>query len=182
MKKILALVLALMLCCACAFAEEAEVYSYAFDPAMAEGIEGEFIAFEDLGLQVFIPANFGFLEPSEADVARGVNYVLAADDGSMSMSITVAGVADAEGNLITDVEGLAAFYAASGVTEMEIAYFNEMPALYYILYLNEIPYANLALATTEGYFISFSIITSGEELPAAIASVMISSIMPYIAE
>lgn len=171
-----------MLCCSCAFAEEETVASYVFDPVMVEGVEGGFVAFEDLGLQMFIPANFVAIEPTEADIARGVVYAMGADDQSLAMSVTRAAVADAEGNLITDIEGLAAYYAAVGLTEMEIAFFNELPALYYIQYKDEVPYGSLALAYEEGYFVAFSILTNGEEVPMALATVMLSSIMPYVAE
>lgn len=182
MKKLLALVLVLMLCCSCALAEETAVAAYAFDPSMVEGVEGSFIAFEDIGLQIFVPANFSAIEISEESAVQGVVYNMGAEDHSMAMSITMAGVADAEGSLITDIETLAAFYAENGVTQTEVAIFNEMPALYYVLDNEGIPYSNLAIATEEGYFIVFSILTNGEEVPMALATVMISSIMPYVAE
>ena len=181
MKKILALVLVLMLSFSCALAEETEVNAYYFDPALVEGASGNFVAVGDLGLQFYLPANFVALEVSETDIARGVLAVLAAEDGSLSMSITVAGVADAEGNLITDLEGLANFYAANGVTEMEIAYFNDVPALFYTLH-TPVDYNNLAFVTEEGYFISFSFLPNGTEEMANLANVMLMSVMPVTEE
>ena len=181
MKKILALVLSLMMLCCCAYAEE-EVNSYVFDPALVEGLEGEYAAIAELGVQMWLPANVVSLEPSEADVARGVIAVLAAEDGSLAVSITLAGVADADGNLITDLYGLAEFYAASGVTEMEIALFNELPALYYVLESNGVAYGNLAMMTSEGYVVAISALSNGEEVNAELATVILTSVMPYVAE
>lgn len=177
MKKILALVLILMLSFSCALAEE--MNAYYFDTALIEGASGNFVAVGDLGLQFYLPANFIALEVSEEDMAKGVLAVLAAEDGSLSMSITVAGVADNEGNLITDLEGLADFYAANGVTEMEIACFNDLPALFYTLH-TPVDYNSLAFVTEEGYFITFSFLPDGTEEMANLANVMLLSVMPVI--
>lgn len=177
MKKILALVLVLMMAFSCAVAEE--VNAYYFDPAFVEGVEGEFAAIGDLGLMMFIPSNFVVVELSEADIAKGAVAVLAAADGSLSISITVAGVADAEGNLITDLYGLAEFYAANGVNAMEIAYFNDVPALFYTLE-TPVSYNNLAFITEEGYFIVFSFLPNGTEEMANLANSLLFSVMPAV--
>ena len=179
MKKIFALALILMLAFSCCMAEE--VNAYYFDPAFVEGVDGNFAAIGDLGLMMYVPANFVALEPSESDVARGVIAVLAADDGSLAVSIALAGVADANGNLITDLNGLAEFYALNGVTAMEIAYFNDVPALFYTLE-TPVTYNNLAFVTEEGYFITFSFLPNGTEEMANLANVMLMSVMPVTEE
>ncbi len=182
MKKLFALILVLLMSLACAVAEEeVTVNAYYFDPALVEGFDGNFVEIEGLGLMMYLPANFVSLEISEEDLAKGVYGVLAAEDGTMSVSITLAGVADANGNLITDLEGLAAFYAESGVTEMEIAYFNDLPALFYTLH-TPVTYNSLAFVTAEGYFISFSFLPNGTEEMANLANVMLTSVMPVVVE
>ena len=176
MKKILALLLVLMLSCACVCAVAEDINAYYFDPESVAGVEGEFAALEEYALQFFLPSHFVSFEPSEADVARGVIAVLGAEDGSIAMSISYVGVADAEGNLITNLNDLYDFYAAQGVETMELAYFNDLPALYYLLSEPDIN-ENLLFMNADHCVLGFNVLTNGEPDQLSLGHAILSSIM-----
>lgn len=180
MKKFFALVLAMLLCCSCAFAEE--IPGFAFDPASVEGLEGGFAALEDCGLQLYLPADFVAYEPSENDVANGVLSVLGREDGSMMLSISMAGVADAEGNLITTLEGLRDFYAANGVVSPEIVTVNGLPALNYGME-QPVMTNGIAVMFEGGIVVAFNItFAEGTEDDVNMAAIILSSIMEMVIE
>ena len=180
MKKFVALVLAMLLCCSCAFAEELPVF--AFDPASVEGLEGGFAAVGDTGLQQFVPGDFVAFEPSENDVANGVIAVMGREDGSLMMSISLAGVADADGNLITSLEGLRDFYAANNVVSPEIVNLNGRMALSYGME-QPVPTNGIAVMFEGGAVVAFNItfVESTEENVNMVAAIL-SSIMELVVE
>lgn len=179
MKKFFALVLAMLMCCSCAFAEEAvsELPVFAFDPASVEGMDGGFAALEACGLQVYLPGDFVAYEPSESDVARGVISVMGREDGSLMMSISMAGVADADGNLITDLYTLCDFYAASNAVAPEVIELNGLPALSYGLQ-GDVPTNGIAVMFEGGIVVAFNV-TFAAEAEGAVdtTAVILSSIM-----
>ncbi len=173
MKKLFALVLAVMMAFSCALAEE--INCYYFDPAFVEGVDGYFAAIGGFGYQMFIPENFVSYELSDTDRAKGVQAILAAEDGSLALTISLAALVDTEGNQIVTLEGLSEFYAENGVVEQEIAFFNDLPGLYYVL-TSPVVYGNLAFVTEEGYVLTFSIISNGTEEMMGLADVMLFSV------
>lgn len=81
MKKILALVMMLCLLCGVAMAEE--VTWADIEPQLAEnGLSGEFVVLEQLGLKIWLPTGLNAAAVSEEDAASGRLAAFAADDGS----------------------------------------------------------------------------------------------------
>ena len=106
MKKILALVLALMmvLCCVSAMAEvpaeEAKVLY--FDESVLEVMPGEFVALDGIGLMFYVPEGMQMTELTEEDIAAG--GLLAMNDGTTVVSIAYAPITDDAGNPLLDLE------------------------------------------------------------------------------
>lgn len=180
MKKFFALVLAMMLCCSCAFAEELPMF--AFDPASVEGLDGGFAALEDVGLQLYIPNDFVAYEVSEDDIARGVISVMGREDGSLMLSISMAGVADSEGNLITDLETLRDFYTVNNAVGAEILNLNGLPALSYGME-QPVPTNGIAIMFEGGIVVAFNVtFAEGTEENVNMAAIILSSIMELVVE
>ena len=180
MKKFIALVLAMLLCCSCAFAEELPVF--AFDPASVEGMDGGFVAIGDTGLQMYIPNEFVAFEPSENDVANGVLAIMGREDGSLMLTISMAGVADAEGNLITDLETLRDFYTANGAVGAEIVDLNGYMALSYGME-QPVPTNGIVVMFEGGIVVAFNVnFAEGTDENLNLTAIMLSSIMELVVE
>lgn len=173
MKKLLSLLVALMLCCSFAVAEGLPVVQ--FDTALLSEIPGEYVLLEDFGLQMYMPAEFVSYEVTENDAATGALAIFGRENGSLMMTIALAGVADANGNLITTAADLAAFYQTQGVTAVEII-MNDLDCITY-----DSPEAGLlgiAFCTAEGYVLAFNILTADFEADKTFASLLLMSIFP----
>ena len=86
MKKIFALVMMLCLLCGAAMAEEltwADV-----EPQLAEnGLTGDYVVLEQLGLKIWLPAGLNAAEVSEEDAASGRLAAYVADDNSAYFTV-----------------------------------------------------------------------------------------------
>lgn len=177
MKKFFALFLSLMMLFAFATAEE--LNNYAATREHFE-VEGDYMALEQFGLAMFIPADFiSFEVPEEEVTTKGTLAVLGREDGTMAMTIAYAAMANAEGNLITTYEDLAAFYMASGAA-VEVCYVHGLPAMTYVL-PTEYASTGLCLLTEEGAVLNFCILSNVEE-DTNLASLMLLSVCPVAAE
>lgn len=182
MKKLFAVLLTLSLLGNCTFvmaeepAEELEIAEFAFDPASVEGIDGEFMGLEEFGLQFFVPSDFVYYEPSESDTAKGVISVMGNEEGSVMLSISYAGVADAEGNLITNLVDLGLFYQENGISECGLIISNGLECLTY--YVEEpTPYSGMAYCTLDNAVLAFNVATAEGEEYEALSSIILASIM-----
>ena len=94
MKKLIALVIMLCLCCTAALAEEKTVVTWAdVEGALAEsGVTGAFATLDVLGLQIFVPNGLNPVEVPEADAAAGRLYLFMADDQSAYLTVDALNV------------------------------------------------------------------------------------------
>ena len=166
MKKVLAMLLALMMVLACTAAVAEEVY---FDESFVENIPGEFVLFEDLGLIMYLPETMQAVEMTEADIAGG--GIAAFTDGTSSISIAYAPIADEAGNPMTTLEQLIDFYNASGITTV-FRTLNDIPCAAFSV--AEPPLSGIAYVDGTGNVLAFS----GTPLTEEVA-VMLTSIMAY---
>lgn len=166
MKKLLALALSLMMILASvsALAEENVVY---FSEEAASAVEGEFVALEDFGLMFYLPAEMEAIELTEADIATG-GYA-GWKSATNAISIGYAPVTDDEGNVLTDLESLAAFYNASGM-EAYIGTVNDLACVGFTVPGSTL--SGLVFATESGNVLAFSFASLD-----TVTSVVASSIM-----
>ena len=128
MKKLLALILSLMILFSCGLAEE--MNHYLLSPEEI-AIEGNYMLLEDYGLMLFVPADFIAFEVSEeAAATQGTLTIMGREDASLLMTIAFARIANAEGNIVTNFDDLAAHYLASG-TAVEHCAINYLESMYY---------------------------------------------------
>lgn len=180
MKKILALVLCLMMITAsCAFAESA--YPVVdFDPATVEGIEGDFLAIEDLGLAFWCPSMMVSVEVTEDMMAGGAIAYFHTEDDAWRMAIGIAPVTDDAGNLITDVDTLAAYYLSLGSPDAMVVTLNGIDCV--MCTFTELATMSICYMLEDGSVLAFNFAPLTEELFVPIAGAMAKSIVPYAAE
>ena len=178
MKKFAALFLSLMLLFTCGLAEEMNHYQIA---STDFAVEGEYMLLEAFGVAMFVPADFVAFEVSEEEAAtKGTLAILGREDASLMMTIAYAGMANAEGNLITTYEDLAAFYLASGA-DVEVCLVNNIQAMTYTLPTEGYLTNGLCILTADGAVLNFCTVSVTEE-DCLLGSMMLLSTMPYAAE
>lgn len=172
MKKLLALVFALMLSFSCTLAEDLPFI--VMDPELLAPIEGGYVLFEEFGLQMYMPASFVQFEVSEEGAAQGVRYNFGREDGSLLLHVGLAGVADTNGNLITNTTDLTTYHQAmEGVTAAEIV-LNGLQCMTF-----EAPAVNkmgMAYSTADGYVVTFNFVFTDFEADKVEASLLLMSI------
>lgn len=181
MKKILSLVLCLMmLAVSGAFAEEAAMPVYDFNPATIEGIEGEFVAAEELGLMFFCPAIMGQVELTEERLATGELFCVATEDNAWRMNAGIAPFTDLEGNAVTDLNGVVEVYTALGSPDAVVCVLNGLEAV--MCTLPELGVMSVCFMLEDGNVLTFNFANLSDELFVPIVGVMASSIMPITVE
>jgi len=180
MKKVLALVLCLMMMTvSCAFAESA--YPVVdFDPATVEGMEGDFLALEELGLAFWCPSVMAPIELTEELVAGGTLAYVCNEDDSWRMAIGIAPVTDDAGNLITDVDTLAAYYLSLGSPDAMVATLNGIDCV--MCTFAELATMSICYMLEDGTVLAFNFAPLSDELFVPVVGAMAKSIMPYAAE
>ena len=166
MKKWLSLVLTLMMVLASVSALAEEVY---FDESFVANIPGEFVLLEELGLVFYLPETMQAMEMTEADIAGG--GIAAFTDGTASVSIAYAPVADGAGAPITTLEQLIDFYNASGITTV-FRMLNDIPCAAFSV--EDPSLSGIAYVDGSGNVLAFT----GTPLTEEVA-VMLTSIMAY---
>ena len=129
MKKLVAIILTLMLCVGVAFADETSVEINWAD-LEEEGAEtialGDFVAFDEIALKMWVPSVFEAVELSDDDKAQGyIGYYLAADGSAITAMYFNAGV--------STLEEYKELVAQSGATDMEDVIVNGIPAIDYTI-------------------------------------------------
>lgn len=182
MKKVLSLILSMMMLvfsCA-AVAEEANVITYDEAALQASGLEGEFVALEDFGLQFFLPNGLQAVEVTADQAAAGTYAIYATADQTNMMSIGYAATVDAEGKPITDLDALAEFYTANGATDVAIAELNGLSCLEYTL--TSINTVGIVFMMDSDNVLTFNFAPINDENFATVAGVIVTTIMEASAE
>ena len=149
MKKLFAILMALCLMLSAAAAETAVEVNWAdtFGPAIEAGnVKGEFVTFDEIAVKIWIPEGLQAVELSEEDKANGyIGYFTESTDNA-----TVAVVyADVNGMSIEDYA--AQVQQIEGVTEVEMATVNGLPAVNYQMPADDT--VSVAFATEAGYIL-----------------------------
>lgn len=132
MKKLIALVMALMLafCCTAVAEEAAYTYTeYTYDETMFAEIGGEWIAMEGLGLMFYLPDIYTPSEIPEELAAMGMIGLFGAPDGVSALSLAYGNALDVEGNPAASIEDLAAYLTSIGCTNVDIIIVNGIPVV-----------------------------------------------------
>lgn len=179
MKKIAALILSLMMLFSFAAAEE--LNNYLLSPEEI-AVEGNYMLLEQYGLVLFVPADFIALEVTEeAAATQGTLAIMGREDGSLMMSISFAGIANAEGNLVTNYEDLAAHYIASGAA-VEHCAINYLETLYYAIPAEMVASGQLVnglciASSVEGAWLNLCVVGVTEE-DMAVGNLILFATMP----
>ena len=188
MKKLFALLLSLMMLFTFAAAEEAEMNVYLLSPdeIAALGVEGDYMLLEEYGLVLFVPADFIAFEVSEeAAATQGTLAIMGREDGSAIMTIAMQGIANAEGNIVTNYDDLAAHYVASG-TAVEHCAINYLECMYYSIPAEMVSNGMLCSgvciqSSIEGAWLNVAVM-GATEADMEICNVILFSLMPQAAE
>jgi len=179
MKKLFALFLTLMMLCSCGLAED--MNHYQLSPEAFAEVEGNYLLLEKFGVMLFVPADFVSFEVSEEEATtKGTLAIMGREDASLMMTIAYAGMADAEGNLITTYEDLAAFYQLSGA-DVEVCIVNNIQAMTYTLPTEGMLTNGLCILTSEGAVLNFCTVSFTED-DCLLGSLMMLSTMPQVTE
>ena len=182
MKKLAAIALCLMLLVSSfAMAEEAadeSVIVWDEELITATGIEGDFVALEDLGLMFYCPANLLAVELTEEDLAAGNYAMFATEDMTFVVSVGCAPVYDTENNQVTDLESLAALYTEQGIGGVAFCTVNELPCITYSI--AEAGMMGVVMMTSDGEVLAFNFGPVTDESTALSVTTMGSSIMPIV--
>lgn len=177
MKKILALVMALMmLFSVSAFAETAYTYTeYNYDETLFAEIGGEWIALEGLGLMFYLPDIYLPTEIPEFMTEVGVIGLFGTEAGSSIMTVSYGPAVDAEGNAITTLEDLAAFFTSTGATNVDIILVNGIPVVTNLMAESDmVTYSVFFEDSTQCLF---SFVPASDANTAVMAGLTISSLM-----
>ena len=177
MKKLFALALALMMLCSVSFAEVVGSTMY-YDPAVVEnlGLGGGFVGLEQFGLMFYCPEALVQVPLTPEETPEGVLAYFATEDDSCRMSIGYGPAVDGEGNAVTDLNALAAFYASAGMDEAVVIAANDLPCVSYISSAADT--FGLVFLLSNGNQLTFNFSPFSDPVFCTIATVMMTSIMP----
>ena len=168
MKKLIALVLALLMLGSVACAEDVNL-SWDDVAEAANTIEGEFKTFDEISVKIWIPDVLKETELSDADRERGYIGYFMTDDQSAAVAVQYVNMEsmslDDYQKTISEVEG---------VTDIEKGTVNGLDALSYEYNGNGV----IAFTTEMGYILEVSCGPLSDEGFKAVAAIVISSIQP----
>lgn len=173
MKKLFALtmVLALCLCGIAALAEAPAEINWSDFQAITESVEGDFYAFNDYALQMWIPGYFQAGEISDEEATEGIISYMTTPDGAYSMVIQAVDVngmsIDEYADALTQVEGV------SGIEKMTV---NGLAAVSYDIKDRDV--STITFTTESGKVLEFSFSPISDEGFAQTALCMTASIQP----
>ncbi len=181
MKKIASLFLAtamtLSMVTVPAYAEaetEATLMELDWDETLPEtlGVDGDFYTFDEIAVQMFVPAVMQPVELTEEDVEQGFIGYFATDDESAVASVVYVG---ADGETVEEyAEELAAM---DDVEDVEMGILNGIECVTYSL--PEQDSNSVAFATEAGNLLEFTFAPMSDEGYKSVASLMTLSIQPY---
>ena len=180
MKKLFALILAVLMvlgCVAVASAEQAQTLQLNWEEYAAEieaseeakaTLAGDFVTMEEIALKLYIPAAFEQVELTDEDREAGyIAYFAMGED----MGIGIQYV-DADG---MSLEEYAQRLTEDGI-ECTNAVVNGLPALAYSFTENDRETAVLAFSTEKGYILEISFVPANDKGFAAVATVVMASV------
>ena len=180
MKKLFALILAVLMvlgCVAVASAEQAQTLQLNWEEYAAEieaseeakaTLAGDFVTMEEIALKLYIPAAFEQVELTDEDREAGyIAYFAMGED----MGIGIQYV-DADG---MSLEEYAQLLTEDGV-ECTNAVVNGLPALAYSFTEDDRETAVLAFSTEKGYILEISFVPANDKGFAAVATVVMASV------
>ena len=180
MKKLFALILAVLMvlgCVAVASAEQAQTLQLNWEEYAAEieaseeakaALSGDFVTMEEIALKLYIPAAFEQVELTDEDREAGyIAYFAMGED----MGIGIQYV-DADG---MSLEEYAQRLTEDGI-ECTNAVVNGLPALAYSFTEDDRETAVLAFSTEKGYILEISFVSANDKGFAAVATVVMASV------
>ena len=178
MKKLFIIMLAvLLLAFSAAYAQETETVQEInwedIAPAVEEaGLEGEFYNVADLGIAMWIPAQFTEAELTDEDIENGYLAYLTTEDAEAAVAVVAV---DVEGTSLQD--WMALLSEEESITEVEYGLINGIEAVTYNMPENDT--VNVDFATDGGYIVEFTFWPASDEGFQQIAMIMIASIQTY---
>ena len=164
MKKLFALMLALCLVLCSAALAENEISWDQVEPLLTEnGINGEFVTFEQIAVKVWIPEGMTAVE----DMPENYIGYFAAEDGD---AVAVM-YANAEG---MDLETYAQFVAENGGANIETGTVNGLPCVTYEVPANNS--MNIAFTTEAGYILEAVVAPVTDDNSKLAGSIILASI------
>lgn len=169
MKKLVSLVLAviMLLCAVPALATEvnwADIEAQAADTVA----RGEFVALDEIAVQMWIPEGLYAVELAEEDLEEGyIAYFMSEDEANAVAVVYV----DVDGMTLEEYKAL---LPENGATEIEDVIVNGIPAITYVL--EEDDTACISFATEAGYILEISGAPKSDEGFAAVLSFIMASI------
>lgn len=177
MKKMLAMLLVLVVAlCPVVLAEEVTEINWADVEAAAAEIvaSGEFVTFDEIAVQMWIPTVMPAVELTAEDIEAGYIGYFCTEDESAAISVMYV---DADGMELADYAALLPEY---GATEIEEGIINGLATLTYTL--PEQDTACVAFATEMGYILEVAMYPISDEGFAAVAGIVAASIQPAAVE
>ena len=166
MKKLIALVLALLMLGSVACAEGVSL-SWEEVSEAAASIAGEFKTFEEISVKIWIPEVLKETELSDEDKASGYIGYFMTDDQTAAVAVQYV---DVNGTTLEDYQAMLA--ETEGVSEIEAGTVNGLPAVSYEYNGNGV----VAFTTEMGYILEVSCGPLSDEGFAAVAPIVICSI------
>lgn len=173
MKKFVALFVAIVLClslASAAFADSTITWDEIAPAIAAAGWEGEFMTFDEIAVQIWIPSVMMECELDEEYTEAGyIGYYMTEDESAAVIVMYV----DADGMTLEDY---AAVLPECGATEVEMGSVNGMPCVTYVLEENDS--CCIAFATEMGYILEVSCGPYSDDDFKIVAGAVCASIMP----
>ena len=180
MKKLFALILAVLMvlgCVAVASAEQAQTLQLNWEEYAAEieaseeakaTLAGDFVTMEEIALKLYIPAAFEQVELTDEDREAGyIAYFAMGEDVGIGIQYVDAGG--------MSLEEYAQRLTEDGI-ECTNAVVNGLPALAYSFTEDDRETAVLAFSTEKGYILEISFAPTNDEGFAAVAAVLMASV------
>ena len=154
MEKLFAILLSLFLVLGVAAAEtteemKEEVMNWEDVSEIAASIEGDFVSFEEFGLNMYLPSSFSAVEVTEEQKAAGMVYLLSSEELGGALSIAYQSLGD------MDFDAYLNSLKEAGATEFEKDTVNGLTALSYELVSNGQKTGSLVFGTEENNIITF---------------------------
>lgn len=173
MKKLFALVLMLCLLCTAAIAEDASTMNWTdIEPTLAaQGLTGEFVVFDQLGLKVWLPEGLNAVEVSEADAAAGRLALFTDAENTAYLAVDAMNV---EGMTLDQYYENAK--ATEGLSDVEMVTVNDLNA---VVYKSESAnFWSASLVDTNSNIINFVMGPASEDGSQIVFSVILASLQP----